>query len=160
MTDTMSPDLKALRASAEGNKELYKFAHPDPAMLESFETPAGPNGIMANMVIRIEQPEFTSLCPITGQPDFATIKIVYRPRKLCVESKSLKLYFLGFRMHGEFHEGCVQRILRDLVNLLDPLFMEVIGEFAPRGGIPFWPIAHYMAPDWDENQCLFRTSVI
>ena len=88
-------------------------------------------------------PEFTCLCPMTGQPDFAKIVIDYQPDALCVESKSLKLYLGSFRMHGEFHEATVNRICNDLVKLIAPVRLTVRGEFTPRGGIPFWPTAEY-----------------
>ena len=84
-------------------------------------------------------PEFTSLCPKTGWPDFARITINYIAAQKMVESKSLKLYLFSFRNHGAFHEDCVQVICRDLVNLLNPRFIEVIGEFMPRGGIAIHP---------------------
>ncbi|GAB4302882.1 MAG: preQ(1) synthase [Desulfuromonadia bacterium] len=125
---------------------VYRYDHPDPSLLEAFPNPfADPdrNRVGAVGTIHIECPEFTSLCPITGQPDFARIVIDYRPDRLCVESKSLKLYLGSFRMHGEFHEACVSRICNDLVTLLDPIFLTVRGEFTPRGGIPFWPTATY-----------------
>jgi len=88
-------------------------------------------------------PEFTSLCPKTGQPDFAEIKINYIPDQSLVESKSLKLYLFSFRNHGDFHEDCVNIILNDLVKLLDPKYMEVEGIFTPRGGISIYPFAAY-----------------
>src|SRR5262249_55785539 len=103
-----------------------------------------PNQVVGT--IHIEVPEFTTLCPITGQPDFATIVIDYRPHKLCVESKSLKLYLARFRQSPEFHESCVNRIANDLITLLDPLYIKVEGRFTPRGGIPFWPAAEYSCP--------------
>lgn len=127
----------------------YRYDHPDPSLLEAFPNPfADPekNRVGAVGTIHIECPEFTSLCPITGQPDFARIVIDYRPDRLCVESKSLKLYLGSFRMHGEFHEACVNRICNDLVTLLDPFTLTVRGEFTPRGGIPFWPTATYQRP--------------
>ena len=88
-------------------------------------------------------PEFTSLCPITGQPDFARIIINYIPRERMVESKSLKLYLFSFRNHGDFHEDCVNVIMKDLVKLMDPRYIEVIGLFTPRGGISIYPFANY-----------------
>ncbi len=87
--------------------------------------------------------EFTSLCPKTGQPDFAKIFINYIADKKMVESKSLKLYLFSFRNHGDFHEDCVQKICNDLVALMKPKFLEVIGEFTPRGGIAIFPYASY-----------------
>lgn len=85
--------------------------------------------------------EFTSLCPKTGQPDFAKIYINYIADKEMVESKSLKLYLFSFRNHGDFHEDCVQKICDDLVALMKPHYIEVIGEFTPRGGIAIFPYA-------------------
>ena len=136
----------------EGLKSLgsgttaYRYDQPDAALLESFPSPfareeLNPAGAVGTL--HIECPEFTSLCPLTGQPDFAKIVIDYQPDQLCVESKSLKLYLGSFRMHGEFHEACVNRICNDLVRLLQPAWLTVRGEFTPRGGIPFWPTAEY-----------------
>lgn len=88
-------------------------------------------------------PEFTSLCPKTGQPDFARIIISYIPRERMVESKSLKLYLFSFRNHGDFHEDCVNIIMKDLVKLMDPRYIEVKGIFTPRGGIAIHPFANY-----------------
>ena len=126
-------NLSHLKNSKENNIYFYEGA--DSSLLEFFDNKHPENDYM----VYIEAPEFTSLCPITGQPDFATIKIWYKPDKRCVESKSLKLYLGSFRMHGEFHEDCVNRILNDLVNLLNPKWIKVKGEFTPRGGIKFWP---------------------
>ncbi len=85
--------------------------------------------------------EFTSLCPKTNQPDFAKIYINYIADKKMVESKSLKLYLFSFRNHGDFHEDCVQKICDDLTKLMQPKYIEVIGEFTPRGGIAIFPFA-------------------
>ena len=87
--------------------------------------------------------EFTSLCPKTGQPDFAKIFINYIADKKMVESKSLKLYLFSFRNHGDFHEDCVQTICDDLVKLIKPKSLEVVGEFTPRGGIAIFPYASF-----------------
>lgn len=89
--------------------------------------------------IEIEAPEFTCLCPKTGQPDFATIHIVYSPDKNCIESKSFKLYLGSFRQSGMFHEYVTNLIARDLFEFLSPHWIEVTGRFSPRGGIKFWP---------------------
>lgn len=140
MTD-LAKDLKAL-----GSGTTYKYSEPDASMLETFPNPNHPpmfKNALGLLDIHIEQPEFTSLCPKTGQPDFAKIVIDYRPRESCVESKSLKLYLGAFRMHGEFHEACVTRIANDLIKVLDPEWLKVTGEFTPRGGIPFWPTFEY-----------------
>ena len=90
--------------------------------------------------------EITSLCPITGQPDFAEIRISYIPAGRMVESKSLKLYLFSFRNHGDFHEDCVNVIMKDLVRLMQPKYIEVTGLFTPRGGISIWPYANYGQP--------------
>ena len=84
--------------------------------------------------VRFEFPEFTSMCPVTGQPDFATITVTYTPDRRCVEMKSLKLYYLSFRNKGIFYEAVTNQILDDLVAALDPIRLEVVGDFAVRGG--------------------------
>ena len=99
-------------------------------ILESFPNPEPKRDYEIKFVF----PEFTSVCPETGQPDFATITVIYVPDKLCVEMKSLKLYYLAFRNKGIFYEGVVNTILDDLVATLKPRKMTVIGEFAVRGG--------------------------
>ncbi len=86
-------------------------------------------------LIRFECPEFTCLCPKTGQPDFATLRIRYVPDRLCVELKSLKLYLWSFRNEGAFHEAVTNRILDDLVKAVAPRWMEIEGDFYVRGGI-------------------------
>ncbi|MGH7180212.1 MAG: preQ(1) synthase [Tepidisphaeraceae bacterium] len=93
--------------------------------------------------IRFEFPEFTSICPVTGQPDFATIEIEYVPDRLCVEMKSLKLYFHSYRDRGVFYEDAVNKILDDLVAVVKPRRMRVVGEFAVRGGMGGVVTAHY-----------------
>ena len=104
---------------------------PDKARLESFVN-AYPQ---RDYEILFDCPEFTSLCPVTGQPDFGHIRIRYIADKLCIESKSLKLYLFSFRNHHTFHEEAVNRILSDMVKACKPRWMEVCGEFRPRGGI-------------------------
>ena len=96
--------------------------------------------------VKFNCPEFTSLCPITGQPDFATITISYVPGEKMVESKSLKLYLFSFRNHGDFHEDCVNIIMKDLIKLMDPKYIEVLGRFLPRGGISIDPYCNYGKP--------------
>lgn len=93
--------------------------------------------------VHFECPEFTSLCPITGQPDFATIRIAYIPAEKMVESKSLKIYLFSFRNHGAFHEDCINIIMKDLIALMNPKYIEVTGIFTPRGGISIYPYANY-----------------
>ncbi len=94
-------------------------------------------------LVTLHCPEFTSLCPKTGQPDFARIIISYIPRIKMVESKSLKLYLFSFRNHGDFHEDCINIIMNDLIALMDPKYIEVTGIFTPRGGISIYPFANY-----------------
>ena len=97
----------------------------------------------AEYLVTFDCPEFTSLCPKTGQPDFAKIVISYIPGDRLVESKSLKLYLFSFRNHGDFHEDCINIICRDLVALMRPKYLEVTGFFTPRGGISIHPFANY-----------------
>lgn len=106
--------------STKPSKDLKTFPNPRPG--RSYE-------------IAFECPEFTCVCPMTGQPDFATIRITYVPDQLCVELKSLKLYLWSYREEGAFHEDVTNRILDDLVRLLSPKRMTVVGDFAVRGGI-------------------------
>lgn len=103
--------------------------------------------------VKFNCPEFTSLCPKTGQPDFATIYISYVPDQKLVESKSLKLYLFSFRNHGDFHEDCVNIIMKDLIRLLDPKYIEVWGKFLPRGGLSIDPFANYgkKGTEWEKT---------
>lgn len=98
-------------------------------------------------LVPLECHEFTSICPITGQPDFASIEIVYIPRIKMVESKSLKLYLFSFRNQGEFHEEVVNRIFNDLWHKMEPKFMRIIGNFSVRGGIAIKPMVLKFAED-------------
>lgn len=139
MTTPSSKDL-ARDLDALGSSTTYQYAEPSALILETFPSPF-PAGTKNS--VHIEAPEFTSLCPKTGQPDFAVIVIDYTPDTRCVESKSLKLYLGAFRMMGEFHEACVSRIANDLVTILKPKALKVEGRFTPRGGIPFWPTVEY-----------------
>lgn len=97
--------------------------------------------------VKFNCPEFTSLCPMTGQPDFATIYISYVPALHMVESKSLKLYLYSFRNHGDFHEDCVNIIMKDLIRVMAPKYIEVWGKFTPRGGISIDPYCNYGQPN-------------
>ena len=128
--------LKAL-----GKKTVYADDYA-PEVLESFQNKHPENDYW----VQFNCPEFTSLCPITGQPDFAEIKILYIPDQRMVESKSLKLYLFSFRNHGDFHEDCVNIIMKDLIALMDPKYIELIGLFVPRGGISIYPYANYGRP--------------
>lgn len=114
----------------------YK-SHYSPEVLEAFQNKNPKAEAWTSLVCT----EFTSLCPKTGQPDFAKIFINYIAADKMVESKSLKLYLFSFRNHGDFHEDCVQKICDDLFKLMKPHYIEVIGEFTPRGGIAIFPMA-------------------
>jgi len=116
-------------------------ASPDEAGLEAFRNPHPER----EYEIEFDCPEFTSLCPITGQPDFGVIHIHYVPDKHCVESKSLKIYLFSFRNYGSFGEAIVNRILDDLVAACRPRRMKVTGSFSPRGGIGIKVSASYPA---------------
>ncbi len=122
-----------------GNKNTSYSSGYNPDVLEAFENKHPGN----DYFVKFNCPEFTSLCPITGQPDFAAIYISYIPGKLMVESKSLKLYLFSFRNHGDFHEDCVNIIMKDLIRLMEPKYIEVWGKFLPRGGISIDPYCNY-----------------
>ncbi|MDD2796982.1 MAG: preQ(1) synthase [Bacteroidales bacterium] len=132
----MSLDLNLL-----GNKTEYPSEY-TPHILEAFDNKHPDNDYW----VRFDCPEFTSLCPITGQPDFATILIDYIPAQRMVESKSLKIYLFSFRNHGGFHEDCVNLIMKDLIALMNPKYIEVTGIFTPRGGISIHPFANWGQP--------------
>ena len=111
----------------------------DPHLLETFENKHPEN----EYVVTLDCPEFTTLCPKTGQPDFGHIIISYIPGERMVESKSLKLYLFSFRNHGDFHEDAVNIIMKDLRKLMNPKYIEVKGYFMPRGGISINPFANW-----------------
>lgn len=125
-----------LKAFSLGQKTNYEFQY-NPKLLEAFEN-KNPGSIAWTTFVCTE---FTSLCPKTNQPDFAKIFINYIADKKMVESKSLKMYLFSFRNHGDFHEDCIQKINTDLFLLMKPKYIEVIGEFTPRGGIAIFPYA-------------------
>lgn len=128
--------------SALGSGKTTYPESPDEARLESF-----PNAYPGRpYTVRLDCPEFTSLCPITGQPDFGHIRIEYVPADRCVESKSLKLYLFSFRSQGSFGEAIVNRILDDLVAVCSPRSATVTGSFTPRGGIAIEVTARYPDP--------------
>lgn len=125
-----------------GNKNVEYKSDYCPEVLETFVNKHRDN----DYFVKFNCPEFTSLCPITGQPDFATIYISYIPDELMVESKSLKLYLFSFRNHGDFHEDCINIIMKDLIKLMNPKYIEVWGKFLPRGGISIDPYCNYGRP--------------
>ena len=129
----------------QGTKYPDNYA---PEVLETFVNKHPDN----DYFVKFNCPEFTSLGPITGQPDFAAITISYVPDVKMVESKSLKLYLFSFRNHGDFHEDCVNIIMKDLIRLMEPKYIEVWGKFTPRGGISIDPYCNYGKPGtrWEQ----------
>ena len=114
----------------------------DPSVLETFENKHQDN----DYFVKFNCPEFTSLCPITGQPDFATVYISYVPDVRMVESKSLKLYLFSFRNHGDFHEDCMNVIMKDLIKLMDPKYIEVWGQIPAAGWYLYRPVLQLRSP--------------
>ena len=112
--------------------------------LETFDNPQANR----DYTIRIDTPEFTCLCPMTGQPDFATIMVEYIADKRCLELKALKMYFWSFRDEGAFHEAVTNKILSDLVDATQPRFMRVSADFNVRGGVYTQVIAEHRADNW------------
>lgn len=140
-----------------GNQNTKYETDYNPNVLETFIN-KHPNN---DYVVTFDAYEFTSLCPKTGQPDLAKIIISYIPNERMVESKSLKLYLFSFRNHGDFHEDCVNMIMKDLIKLMDPKYIEVRGIFAPRGGISIFPFANYANPKFNfQNLCEQRRTDI
>ena len=131
----MRDDLNDLRALGRKVRAPRDY---DPSVLDTFEN----RHPSRDYWVTFTAPEFTTLCPKTGQPDFATLTIRYIPAKKLVESKSLKLYLFGFRNHGDFHEDVVNVVFDDLWKLLKPKYMEVYGAFAPRGGLSIDPFVN------------------
>ncbi|MCL2422267.1 MAG: preQ(1) synthase [Defluviitaleaceae bacterium] len=125
-----------------GNQNNHYPTDYSPDILEVFQN----RHMDIDYMVKFNCPEFTSLCPITNQPDFAAIYINYIPDALMVESKSLKLYLFSFRNHGDFHENCINTILKDLRDLMKPRFIEVQGKFTPRGGISIDPYTCWGRP--------------
>ncbi len=125
--------MNAAAQSPEPGKLLETFPNPEPRR---------------DYTLRIRIPEFTCLCPKTGQPDFATINLEYVPDQTCIELKSLKLYIAAYRTMGAFHEAVTNRILDDLSSLLNPRFMRITAEFNVRGGIYTTVVAEHRAAEW------------
>ncbi|MGE6365442.1 preQ(1) synthase [Bacillus paramycoides] len=140
MAGRLDEDLKDVTLLGNQNtKYLFEYSS---EILEVFDN----NHPNRDYFVKFNCPEFTSLCPKTGQPDFATIYISYIPEQKMVESKSLKLYLFSFRNHGDFHEDCMNVIMNDLIKLMDPRYIEVWGKFTPRGGISIDPYCNYGRP--------------
>ena len=119
--------------SKQTSKELEVFPNPKPSR---------------DYTIHIESPEFTCLCPKTGQPDFATLKLEYIPDAFCVELKSWKIYLWSYRNEGGFHEDLTNKILDDLVAALNPRYIRLTADFNVRGGIYTTITAEHQSPDW------------
>lgn len=144
-----SSDKKSF--SKLGKKFEYQYSNPDIKILDKVNNPHQD----IDYVITFTCPEFTSICPVTGQPDFAHIVIDYIPAKYIVESKSVKLYLNSFRNHGAFHEDCTIKIAKDLQKLLTPKWLRIGGYWYPRGGIPidiFYQTSLPPKKIWIKNQ--------
>ena len=139
-------DTKNLKKLGQ-KKTKYIFNKPNPKLLESFDNKHLLSEFYLIPFIQ-SRDEFTSLCPMTGQPDHAKMEIVYVPGKKCVESKSLKLYLMSFRNSGEFHEDVCNRIANDLFKLLRPHYLRVYGDFASRGSLAIKPLVERW---WNEG---------
>jgi 7-cyano-7-deazaguanine reductase len=121
--------------------------------LETFPNPAPER----DYTIRMSLPEFTCLCPRTGQPDFATLELEYVPDRLCVELKSLKLYIWAFRDRGAYHEAVTNEILETLAGAVEPRFMRLAARFNVRGGITTTIVAEHRGPRWPPSEAVART---
>lgn len=135
-------DIEKENLTLLGNKGVKYDSEYNPDILETFMNKHPQH----DYFVKFNCPEFTSLCPITGQPDFATITISYVPDEKMVESKSLKLYLFSFRNRGDFHEDVVNIIMEDLIDKMNPKYIEVWGKFLPRGGISIDPYCNYGRP--------------
>ena len=131
-----------------GNQHTVYSDDYNPGVLETFINKHPDN----DYVVSFDAYEFTSKCPKTGQPDFAKVVISYIPNERMVESKSLKLYLFSFRNHGDFHEDCMNIVMKDLIKLMDPKYIEVRGIFSPRGGISIFPFANWANPKFNFNE--------
>jgi len=137
----------------------YLTDKPRPELLETFPTNESVKGRWVLVPFVQDRDEFTSLCPKTGQPDHARMEIIYFPKDKMVESKSLKLYLFSFRNTGEFHEDVCARIANDLFTLLNPLYLRVYGNFAPRGGLAIRPIVERWSVNDDVEGIMVREIV-
>ena len=136
-------NLKALGSKTTG----YQYKNPSSDILEVFDNQYPEN----QYTVKFETEEFTSLCPKTGQPDFARIVIEYEPRLKCIETKSLKLYLFAYRDEGTFMETITNRIMNDCVKACSPEWMTVTGDFRIRGGIALQVSANYYPPVFEDN---------
>lgn len=143
-----SEKKRKLKVQSLGSSATNYPTDYDPSVLECFENVHPEN----DYIVTLYAYEFSSLCPKTGQPDFAKLYIKYIPNIKMVESKSLKLYLFSFRNHGDFHEDCMNMIMKDLVKLMEPKYFEITGIFTPRGGISITPFVSYSNGEEKYNQ--------
>lgn len=141
----MAKDNTSTLTQLGSQKTKYSYDNPDMKILETFNNRHTDQTHLVSFVQARD--EFTSLCPVTNQPDQAKIEIIYVPNQKMVESKSLKLYLFSYRNHGAFHEDIVNRIAKDLWKVLAPKYLRVFGDFAPRGGIAIKPLVE----KWEEH---------
>lgn len=142
-TDRNAEELQGV--SLLGNKKTDYPTDYAPQVLESFQNKHTGD----DYVVSLDAYEWTGCCPLTHQPDFAKVVINYIPNERMVESKSLKLYLFSFRNYGCFHEDVINRIMKDLINLMNPKYIEVRGIFSPRGGISIFPFCNWANPEFD-----------
>ncbi|NNN14519.1 MAG: preQ(1) synthase [Acidimicrobiaceae bacterium] len=155
MPDKTASDTSKLTLLGNPNSG-YGFDKPSADGLEVFDN-KHPG---SKYVVGLDCYEFTSVCPMTGQPDFGRIQIAYIPKDLLVESKSLKLYLFSYRNHGAFHEDCVNLIADDLTKAMSPLYLRVYGDFNPRGGIAIKPVATRFAENLNGDTYSELTSLV
>jgi 7-cyano-7-deazaguanine reductase len=144
---------RALPHATLGKRRTTPFIYA-PRLLEAVPLPVGRAFAQPGLWVCLRCLRFTSLCPVTGQPDWGTITVNYIPGARLVESKSLKEYLGSFRMHGDFHEDVVRVICDDLVGLLAPRYLEVVGRFDARGSVAIWPFVQFAAQGDEEMQQL------
>jgi len=132
-----------------GSKTKYVFDKPAPELLETFMNPNPGTDFLVPFVM--PEIEFSSLCPKTGQPDWAKIEVIYIPNMNMIESKSLKLYLFSYRNHGAFHEDCVNTIAKDLFQKLNPKYLRVYGDFNSRGGLAIKPLVEMKGYKFKED---------
>lgn len=144
---------RALPHATLGKRRATPFTYA-PRLLEAVPLPVGRAFAQPGLWVSMRCLRFTSLCPVTGQPDWGAITVNYIPAATLVESKSLKEYLSSFRMHGDFHEDVCRVICDDLVQLLKPRYVEVVGRFDSRGSIAIWPYVQYAAPGDTEMEAM------
>lgn len=150
---------KALPHATLGKRRQQPFTY-TPALLEAVPLSVGRRFACDSLWVSLDCLRFTSLCPVTGQPDWAELAVNYLPDAQLVESKSLKEYLTSFRMHGDFHEDVCRIVCDDLVACVQPRYLEVVGIFDSRGSIAIWPYAQYARPGDDFAQKVLEHRVL